>query len=200
MPDHGRHSEYHIGAIVLAAGSGQRFGRQKMLHRHNNKTLLSHSLQALDTNKVNACFIVTGAEGELVANTHIDFDVNFIYNPKWQQGMGTSIATGITELTTRSPTVDAALIMLGDQIYIPTSAIAALLETARNHQGKIVCARYNAINGAPCVFPRSTFDELLELGGDKGARAILNDPERSVISIEIPEAAYDIDTPEDLQT
>lgn len=203
MPDQGQQTEYRIGAIVLAAGSGQRFGSQKMLHHHNNKTLLSHSLQALDANPVSARLVVTGADSDQLANAHSDIEANFIYNPQWQQGMGTSIAAGIAALDTLSPTivptVDAALIMLGDQIHIPASAIKTLLDTARDHPGKIVCAHYEGINGVPCVFPRALFDELRKLGGDKGARAILNDPARSVMSIEMPEAAYDIDRPEDLQ-
>ncbi len=57
---------------------------------------------------------------------------------------------------------------------------------------------YNGITGVPAVFPRWCFDDLRALRGDQGARVILRRHADHLVRLEHPEAAVDIDTPEDL--
>ena len=52
--------------------------------------------------------------------------------------------------------------------------------------------------GAPAIFPRWTFGDLLELRGDRGAQMLLRRYSDRVVRVPMPRAAIDIDTPEDL--
>jgi molybdenum cofactor cytidylyltransferase len=51
----------------------------------------------------------------------------------------------------------------------------------------------------PAIFPLNTFDDLLKLKGDKGARTYLNNENENVIKFtpKSSEILSDIDTPED---
>ena len=67
------------------------------------------------------------------------------------------------------------------------------------HPSYIVAAQYNGVLGAPVIFPKQYFSQLSQLEGDKGAKKLLQQNIRQTISLSIPEAAFDIDTPEDLK-
>jgi len=51
----------------------------------------------------------------------------------------------------------------------------------------------------PVVFPRDYFSQLATLSGDRGARELLGAPDTMVIPVDLPSAAYDIDTLADIE-
>jgi molybdenum cofactor cytidylyltransferase len=53
--------------------------------------------------------------------------------------------------------------------------------------------------GAPVIFPKDYFCELSQLTGDKGAKELLQQYPQKIISLAMPAAALDVDTPEDLK-
>jgi molybdenum cofactor cytidylyltransferase len=69
---------------------------------------------------------------------------------------------------------------------------------SRQHPDKIVAAFYNSKLGAPAIFPKHYFTALASLSDDKGARDILRANHQQILSIDMPEAAIDIDTKTDL--
>jgi molybdenum cofactor cytidylyltransferase len=109
--------------------------------------------------------------------------------------MSTSIRVGIEALTEDTR---AAIIMLADQPFIDPSVIERLITTYVTSKARIVACAYDGVQGAPVLFDRALFLELLLLEGDQGARHVLTIYPRNVTSIEISSnAATDIDTPED---
>ena len=55
------------------------------------------------------------------------------------------------------------------------------------------------IVGVPALFSNSLFSELINLEGDKGAKNLMRKYQDEVLAIPIPEAAIDIDTPDDYE-
>jgi CTP:molybdopterin cytidylyltransferase MocA len=53
--------------------------------------------------------------------------------------------------------------------------------------------------GAPTIFPTQYFSQLSQLKGDKGAKTMLQQYSQQVIGLTMPEAALDVDTPDDLK-
>ncbi|MEZ5481802.1 MAG: hypothetical protein R3E73_06320 [Porticoccaceae bacterium] len=49
------------------------------------------------------------------------------------------------------------------------------------------------------MFDKTCFKMLSQLEGDRGAKVLLYNPELDICDIQMPEAAMDIDTPEDLE-
>jgi molybdenum cofactor cytidylyltransferase len=66
------------------------------------------------------------------------------------------------------------------------------------NQPAIAASAYAGVHGIPAVFPRSMFAKLLALRGDKGARALLNNPPCPVIALAFEGGEVDIDEPGDL--
>jgi CTP:molybdopterin cytidylyltransferase MocA len=50
----------------------------------------------------------------------------------------------------------------------------------------------------PAIFPRWTFSDLLALRGDRDPRLVLRRNIDQVVRVPMPNAAIDLDTPEDL--
>src|SRR4029077_17080521 len=97
-------------------------------------------------------------------------------NEKWHEGIASSIRAGLAFV----PDADACVFMLGDQPFVTSADIDALLhETAngrarvrgRAHAAKsIVALRCAGVWGAPVLFPRRDFAALERLTGDHGAK------------------------------
>jgi molybdenum cofactor cytidylyltransferase len=68
----------------------------------------------------------------------------------------------------------------------------------KGEDGSIVASVYGQHVGVPAIFPRPFFSELMQLRGDQGARAILERNAYRLVRVPMPNAAVDLDTPEDL--
>src|SRR5207249_4620670 len=118
-----------------------------------------------------------------------------VLNPSPEAGQASSIRVGIAALPAGT---GAALIVLGDQPFLPPAVIPALLAARRHTRKAIVAPRYRDGRGNPVLFSREVFPELLEVSGDQGARAVLeSDPERvALVDFDLP-MPRDLDTTED---
>jgi molybdenum cofactor cytidylyltransferase len=96
--------------------------------------------------------------------------------------------------------IEAVIITLADQYLIGSPEIDSLIDKYRNTEKPIIASRYNRIWGVPALFARETFDELFALEGDMGARDVIKDFEvLKVGTVDMLEAEFDMDTPDDLE-
>ncbi|MBD0255027.1 MAG: NTP transferase domain-containing protein, partial [Cytophagales bacterium] len=61
----------------------------------------------------------------------------------------------------------------------------------------IIATRYGNTTGVPALFGRELFDALTGLTGQEGARKLIAGHPDQVHAVSFPEAALDVDTPED---
>jgi molybdenum cofactor cytidylyltransferase len=183
-----------IAAIVLAAGFARRMGRQKLLLDLRGKPVVRWSVEAILPH-VGDTVVVTGQDDEAVRAALGGLAVRFAVNPRPRDGQGSSIAIGAGAL---KPWTAAALIALGDQPRLPEGLIARLLNERERSGKAIVAPVYRGTQGTPVLFSSDVFNELRALGGDAGARAIVQArPERVArVPIDAP-MPPDVDTPED---
>ena len=183
-----------IAAIVLAAGFARRMGRQKLLLELHGKPVVRWSVEAILPH-VGDTVVVTGLDDEAVRAALAGLNVRFAVNPRPQDGQGTSIAVGAAAL---KPWTAAALVALGDQPRLPEGLIARLL-AERDRSGKaIVAPVYRGTQGTPVLFSAEVFNELRALGGDAGARTVVQARPERVARVEIDAPMPpDVDTPED---
>jgi len=88
-------------------------------------------------------------------------------------------------------------VLLVDQPRVDAAALRRLVGAWRRRPGLPAAARYAGHAGVPAVLPRRHWRAVRALRGDEGARALLRD--RPVTLVELPEAAFDVDTPEDFR-
>ena len=181
----------------MAAGASSRYGGCKLLAKIKEKPLLEYVVANAVALKPIYLAVVTGAWHEQIRaaqTSGILTRVPLLLNQGWQKGLGHSIAFGVSKL---SDEVDKLLIVLADQVAITTENLQVLC--AASGSAQISCAFYAGKRGVPAVFDKTCFKMLSQLEGDRGAKVLLYNPELDICDIQMPEAAMDIDTPEDLE-
>lgn len=185
-----------IAAIVLAAGRATRMGEPKVLLRLGGRTLLAHVLAAGQASRCDAVVVVAGPNAAEVRREAEPFGARVVDNPRYAEGMATSLAAGIAALP---PACEAAVILLGDQPRVSAAAIDRLIDTYRATGKPMLLSRYGDVAGAPALFGRLLFPEAAALTGDAGARRLAARHPDWVTEVPLAaDEAWDIDTPEDL--
>jgi molybdenum cofactor cytidylyltransferase len=185
-----------IAAVVLAAGRSERMGAPKLLLDLSGRSLLRRVIDNVRASRCQEIVVVLGAGAEEVAAEARGPGVNFVTNDRYRDGMGTSIACGIAAL---GPSCEAAVIVLGDQPFVGSASIDALIAAYQQSGKPIVASRYGTVAGAPTLIGRMLFAEARGLTGDVGGRALIREHPGMVVEVPLPDAAaLDVDTPHDL--
>lgn len=186
-----------IAAIILAAGRATRMGEPKVLLRLGGRTLLAHVLAAAEASRCETVLVVAGPNAAEVRREAEPFGARVVENPRYAEGMATSLAAGIAALP---PACEGAVILLGDQPRVGAAAIDRLIAAHRETGKAMVLSRYGDVVGAPALFSRALFAEASSLTGDAGARRLAARHPDWVTEVPlVAEEAWDVDTPEDLE-
>lgn len=187
--------ESTLHALILAAGASRRFGSPKQLVRIDGRPMLHAVVSRAVEVAGHAVSVVLGAHAAELAPLLSHSPAAIVINRDWEQGMSSSIRTGLARLP---GTADGVMILLVDQPSVTTEDLRRLVGAWRRQPDYLVAAQYGTTTGAPAIFPRWTFRELAELRGDRGAGALLQRHADRVVRVPIAAAALDVDTPEDL--
>ncbi|HEX8019845.1 nucleotidyltransferase family protein [Mucilaginibacter sp.] len=188
------------GIIILAAGASSRFGSPKQNLIYQGKTLLQRAIQtALTCLHCEKVIVVLGANEGLIRSNIDDQLVDVTYNPRWQEGMGSSIKFGVAEMLRLKPGVTSIILMLCDQPFVDSFLISQLMEKKEAHDCGIIACGYRDVLGAPALFDIKYFPALLSLEGPEGAKNIIETNVDDVFILPFPLGAIDIDTAADLE-
>ncbi|MHA4895402.1 nucleotidyltransferase family protein [Pedobacter sp. PWIIR3] len=185
------------GIIILAAGSSSRLGKPKQLLVFRGKTLLQNvSNTALNTS-CRPIVVVLGAYAEEISKIHHHPDITYVVNHNWQEGMSSSIATGISEMLHQQPDLEDIIITVADQAFIDSQIFDGLLQRRIQTSKTIIACQYGDTIGTPVLFNKTLYHQLLALTGDQGAKKIIAAQPDQLSLIEFPLGHIDIDTAED---
>lgn len=182
--------------MVLAAGGSTRMGRAKPLLELRGETLIHRATREALAAGLGPVVVVVGSEGERVRAAIQDLDARAVGNPRWEEGMGTSIERGVSEVA-EDQSVEAVVIMLADQVRVDRLTLRALAAAWNGHD--IVASTYGESVGVPALFARGLFERLRTLPPPAGAKQLLREPGFRIAAVEVPEGAIDFDTPEDVR-
>src|SRR5215467_4881605 len=176
-----------VSAVVLAGGMSRRMGAPKQLLRIEGKSLLEHTLANVRASAVHEIILVLGFAADEIEKEISPQGLKIALNEFYQQGMGTSLRTGLAAVDSQST---AALIILADQPFVQPATLDRLIEfhgsftpkTGKREASKresarpqIVIPTYRGFRGNPVLLDRPVFPELRGLSGDAGCRAIFGD-------------------------
>lgn len=184
-----------LHTIVLAAGESRRFGSPKQLVRFEGQLLVQRVIASAIELSGSAVTVVLGAHAAEIAANLPPSSASIIINRNWQKGIGSSIRAAVTRLP---GACDGALIMLADQPLVGQHGLTRLAAAWRRQPRGIIASHYGSVTGVPAIFPRWCFSDLATLHGDQGARVLIRRYVDHVVRLAHPEAAVDIDYPEDL--
>jgi molybdenum cofactor cytidylyltransferase len=185
-----------IPVIVLAAGAASRFGRPKLLEDLEGRPLLRHAVASARSAGLGPVLLITGHDADAVQQAAAGCVDEVVFNPAHVEGMGTSIACGIRACRNDA---DAALVLLADQPRITGEHLRRLVDAWSGEAREIVATAFAKTLGPPALFGSGTFDVLVELRGDRGAKSLLSDDRFGVQTIPCDAAAIDIDTEAELR-
>jgi len=188
-----------VGLLILAAGASTRFGRPKQLLPYRGRSLLRHAAETALGSTCRPIVVVLGAHAERLAGEVSDLPVRVVENPRWPRGMGTSLRAGLEALCLAEPGMGAVVITLCDQPRVSAHTIDSIVERYRESRKPIVASEYGGVLGAPALFDRALFEDLLALGEASGAKEIIATRRGDVCAVPFPEGAIDIDTPQDYE-
>jgi molybdenum cofactor cytidylyltransferase len=184
-------------AVVLAAGSSERFGSNKQAATLAGETLLGRTLNAVCGVLRDCDVYLVLAENAPALDLAEQSALHVVRNALAWTGMASSIRAGVTALPSDA---EAVILLLADQPLIDRTDLDRLIACWRRSPGACVAAAYCGTVGVPAIFPRAMFAALLELQGDRGARSLLTGKAGvSIFTVSMPHAAFDVDTPADLE-
>lgn len=195
-----------IAHIILAAGASRRMGQPKLfLPVKDDLSLLETAVWAVAEH--GPIVVVTGAYDqeirEHLAELHELLTKNgitkflFAFNKDWDTGMSSSISVGVKAAGAYMP--DAYCITLADQPGINAATIGRYHQDFKRAPTTILASWYPERLGVPAIFPASYAEPLIDGTGQRGARALIANPENDVVAVHLSEAPIDIDTPEDYE-
>lgn len=182
--------------MLLAAGESRRMGSPKQLLDVDGIPMLRRAALCALAASMDPVIVVCGAARDDVRLTVADLPLRVVDNTRWQEGVGSSIHAGLGAAMEHDP--DAVVVALGDQPLL-TPATFTSLATAWQREGTpVVASEYSGTVGAPALFAKSMFANLLALPADQGCKkVILQMPAHLVSRCACPDAAVDIDTPDE---
>lgn len=180
-----------IAGLVLAAGSGSRFGQPKAGVVIEGERLVDRAVRILSQAGADPVLVVLGAWQGSVPGA------STVLNPHWPTGMGSSLRAGLQALADPAYRgTDAVLVTLVDLPGLTVTAVQRVLRTPAD----LVVATYDGVRGHPAKFGRSHWAGIAASArGDAGAREYLRS-RSDLVLVEVGDVAtgQDLDRPEDM--
>ncbi len=179
-----------ISAILLAAGESKRMGQPKLLLPFGNGTILEQTVDNLLNSRLNEVIVVVGHKAQEITERLANRPVKIVLNPVYHEGMGSSIAKGLSLV---DDSYRAVMIVLADQPLIDSETINILIEAFLSHGKGIVVPVYRSRRGHPVIFATKYRKRLQALVGDVGGSQIIEEHETDTFEVTINSESINID-------
>ncbi|UCH47303.1 MAG: nucleotidyltransferase family protein [Betaproteobacteria bacterium] len=185
-----------LRAVLLAAGSGSRFGGDKMLAPLADGTPIGVASWRNLVSAIANCVAVVRSDDGALRSALIAEGANVIECADAQEGMSRSLIAGLKATVNESGWV----IALGDMPFIKPATIRKISDAIERGE-LIAIPTYKGKRGHPVGLSASLYKELMAITGDEGAREVVRrhaNECRLIACDDDPGILRDIDTPDDL--
>ena len=180
------------GCVVMASGTGTRFGGNKLAAELNGAPLVAHAIRATDGAFAKRVVVTRSAEVAAIARS-LGAEAVLHDEPLRSDAvhLGMEAMRGCDDVT----------FFQGDQPLIGAASIERLLAAAESQPECIWRAAFHGEAGAPVLFPSWAYGELRTLPAGKGGGFVARaHPERvRLVEVESAWELFDVDTVRDLQ-
>ena len=157
----GLYSRVVVGAVLLAAGAGERIGRRpKSLLELGGVPLIRRMLIALSGAGVDEVVVVLGHHAEQIGPVIESFPVTVVRNLDPDEGQVSSQRLGLSALTGK---LDAVIVALADQPLLNAQDITALIGAwkKRREGAEVVYPEVAGERGNPVIFSTAVREQIL---------------------------------------
>jgi molybdenum cofactor cytidylyltransferase len=184
-----------VAAVVLAAGTSSRMGRNKLLLQVDREPLVHRTVARAAAAGLDPLIVVLGHQADLVQDRLADLPCELVLNPDYEQGVQSSLRAGIGAVPAEA---SAAMVILADMPFVTAQMIAALASRYRETAARLVVSRYGGVNAPPTLYDRSLFAELLAMDGPGCGKHVVRRHRHEALTLDWPdEALADLDVPGD---
>ena len=190
-----------VTAILLAAGSSRRMGdSNKLLLPWKGKPLAVITAEHILEAGVGELIIVTGHQAPETSAALSHLPARIIHNPQHEQGMTSSIRTGVSIATGQG-----YLICLADMALITPGEYTLLLKAFEPEYSRnihcILLPEYQGQKGNPVLFSAAWRESILQHPEEDGCKTLVrNNPQHhNRIPMPTDHILRDIDSPADYQ-
>jgi len=188
-----------LSAILLAAGTSRRMGdSNKLLLPWNGRAIVASTATNLLAAGLQEIIVVTGYQAPLIVDALKDLPLQFIHNPTYEDGMTSSIQSGV-----RQAAGDGYMICLADMVMINPTEYARLTSAWEKRYALddhcIGIPEYQGQKGNPVILPATLRENILSHPEKEGCRDLvrLHNTHHLHIPMATDHILRDIDRPED---
>ena len=180
-----------VGCVIMASGLGTRFGGNKLMAHFHGKPMILQALQASESLKDHRVVVTRHAD---VAQLCRELGVAVIEHTEPHRS--DTVRLGLEALGD----LDGCLFLPGDQPLLRRQTVDSLVSQWRKDRQKILRPFCGDTPGAPVLFPKWCFPELLQLPQGKGGGWLIRQyPDRvQGMQVDDPYELMDADTPQTL--
>ena len=190
-----------VAGVILAAGSGTRFGGQKLVAELDGQPIIRHVVEVARAAGLEP-IVVVEPPGDPFRAADLG-DTERVVNPVPADGLSGSVRIGLRALDADAsrPALDAALILPADQPLVRAEVIGALIAAAQTHPDVPFVVPHYSRDGShnPVLARRSAWRLADELAGDRGFGPVLAAHPELILEVALDGGNPDVDTVEDLR-
>lgn len=185
---------FGITAVIMAAGSSSRMGENKLLLKIDGKEIIRHMLESYPADLFDKTALV-----------YSDPRVAALCTEGWltliRVEPGRDKCETIKPGTAACADSDGMMFFVADQPFMRPETVERITAEFYADESKIVIPVCKGRQRNPVIFPKSTYNELMELTGDKGGRDVIDRHPELAVYIEFEDEGQfaDIDTREDYE-
>lgn len=184
-------------AIVLAAGYSSRANAFKMILPLGQRTVLEQTISKFE-GICSRVIVVAGFQAKIIeeemagisSKNAYSFQMKFVYNENFNQGMFSSIQKGVCEVN-----ASAFLITPGDCPLVKKETVQLIAE----QEGDVVIPSFHYKGGHPIKLSNEVKQKIIKTNPESNLREVLNGYEKKYMNVDDPGVLLDVDTPEDYQ-
>jgi molybdenum cofactor cytidylyltransferase len=182
--------------VVLAAGFSARLGRPKALARVHGVSLLRRTLKVASSLGSDRIIVVVPRNASRYRIEAQGIKLHWTVNARRAQGLSSSVRQGIAAACY----APAILLLPVDLIQLKNRDLFRLVQRWRSAPRRLMARKIELSGATPVVLPRWLYSRASTLAGDVGLRELIGQlPADSRVLVEMPSAALDVDTPQDLK-
>lgn len=190
-------SAARVACLLLAAGTGSRFGGDKLLYPVDGQPMAAHAIQLHAGIPYALRIFVTQRRHAALAEQAAQAGFLVGYNDTPERGIASSIRVAMDLLDGQLIQPDGLLFGVCDQPRLRRETVLLLLDRFREAPERIVAPVWQGRRGNPVVFPARFREALAHLEGDTGGSAVIRAHPDALLLVPVSNGAEltDIDTP-----
>ncbi len=187
-------SDAHLHSLILATSQ---HGDAALRVAIDDKPALAHVIRNAGSVTGAAISVVLGQDARTLSPLLQRSGASTVINRHAAEGLASYWRAGIQSL---SGSVDAVLILYGDQAGVSTSDLRRLVTAWNGADSVIATAIHGGQIATPTIIPRCFFTDLTHLRGDQSVRMVVQRHASRIKPVIMPSAGYNPVDEQDLAT